>query len=191
MNDQSRSSDAAIRVPVLDGHVVLVGLPGSGKTTIGRRVAKLLSCPFLDFDFEIERRTGKKVSRLFAEEGEVAFRQREIALTKELAGAPPMVLSPGGGWVTNPGVMDVLRPPAHIFHLRISPEAAMRRVAKSRNVRPLLRTPDPQATMNRLWGSRAELYQLADFDIDAEVLDSQRVAEQIVRVARTLTPEIG
>ena len=193
MTDQSNLLDTTIssRVPLLYGHLILVGLPGSGKTTIGKKVAKILSCPFLDFDAEIGRRTGKPVSRLFAEEGEAAFRAREVALTSELAGAPPMVLSPGGGWITSPGVVSLIRPPALLFHLRISPEAAMRRVSRSRTVRPLLRTADPQAVMDRLWASRGMLYQQADHEIDVEALDSQRVAEKIVQLARTLTPGLG
>lgn len=195
MSSQSEPQDATldttIRIPMLDGHLVLVGLPGSGKTTIGKKVAKILRCPFLDFDAEIEKRTGKSVARLFAEEGEAAFRAREVALTGELAGAPPMVLSPGGGWITSSGVIELIRPPALLFHLRMSPEAAMKRVAKSRNVRPLLRTANPQETMDRLWENRGTLYQQADYEIDVEVLDSQRVAETIVQLARTLTPGLG
>ena len=77
----------------IDGHLVLVGLPGSGKSTVGRAVANRLSRPFLDFDAELERRVGTSVARMFAEEGEVAFRQRELALTQELAAAPPMAIA--------------------------------------------------------------------------------------------------
>ena len=80
----------------IDGHLVLVGLPGSGKSTVGRAVAKRLSRPFLDFDAELERRAGISVARIFAERGEAAFRGLEYSLTQELAAAPPMVLAPGG-----------------------------------------------------------------------------------------------
>ena len=175
----------------LDGHIVLVGLPGAGKTTIGRAVAKVLGWPFLDFDSEIERRAGKTVGRIFAEEGEAAFRAWEVALTRELAAAPPMMLAPGGGWVTNSGVVDLIRPPGRIVHLRISPEAALRRLTRSRIVRPLLRTADPGATISHLWESRAQLYATADLEINVEVVDTQRVVEQITVLARGLTPKLG
>lgn len=174
-----------------DGHLVLVGLPGSGKSTIGRNVARVLSRPFLDFDLEIERRVGKTVQRIFAEEGEPAFRAHERALTQELAAAPPMVLAPGGGWVTNEGVVALLRPPGRIIHLRISPEAALRRLARSRVVRPLLKVSDPQAAIDRLWRDRTPLYEQADLAIDVEVVESQQVVEQIVALARNLTAGLG
>src|SRR5687767_1646822 len=141
-----------------DGHIVLIGLPGAGKSTIGRSVADRLGRPFLDFDTEIERREGLSVARIFAERGEPAFRTLEVALTRELVAAPPMVLAPGGGWVTNPGVIDLLRPPARIVHLRVSPTEAVRRLSRARIVRPLLLGPDPQAVMHDLWDRRAGLY---------------------------------
>jgi len=172
-------------------HLVLVGLPGAGKTTVGRLAARALGRPFLDFDIEIERRAGKSVAKLFATEGEAAFRLREIALTRELVAAPSMVLAPGGGWVTNPGVMSLFRPRGRIVHLRLSPKAAMRRVSRSRVVRPLLKTADPLATMNQIWAKRAELYEMADFTVDVEVVDSQQVVNQLVALARNLTSGLG
>jgi len=174
-----------------DGHVVLVGLPGAGKSTIGRAAARALGRPFLDFDIEIERRTGRSVARLFAQEGEVAFRSRELALTRELAAAPPMVLAPGGGWVTIPGVLELVRPPGRIIHLQITPAAAIRRLARSRVVRPLLKVDDPEAALEQIWENRAGLYGLADLAINVEVVDSQRVVEMVVSLARNLPPGLG
>ena len=175
-----------------DGHLVLVGLPGAGKSTIGRQLAKELGRPFLDFDAEIERRTGKTVARLFVEQGEPAFREREVALTRELSAAPPMVLAPGGGWVTNPGVISLVRPPGRIIHLKISPEAALRRLSRARVVRPLLRNEDPAAVMDRLWSNRAGLYAQADLELDVEVIDSQQVVKEIIALARQhLPPGLG
>lgn len=174
-----------------DAHLILVGLPGAGKSTVGRAVAKVLGRPFLDFDVEIERRAGKTVARLFAEQGEPAFRHRELALTRELVAAPPMVLAPGGGWITIPGAVDLVRPPARIIHLRISPAAAIRRLSRSRVVRPLLKVDDPEAAMEELWTKRAGLYETADLEIDVEVVDSQGVVDLAVSLARNLTPGLG
>jgi shikimate kinase len=154
-------------------------------------VARTLVRPFLDFDLEIERRVGKSVPKIFAEEGESAFRGYERQLTEELALRPAMVLAPGGGWVTNTGVMDLLRPPGHIIHLRISPESAIRRLARSRVVRPLLKVPDPRAAMEQLWQRRGALYEQADFTVDVEVVDSQQVVAQVAALARNLTSGLG
>jgi shikimate kinase len=175
----------------IDGHLVLVGLPGAGKSTVGRVVARRLGRPFLDFDVEIERRVGCSVARYFAQYGEPAFRELEVALTRELAAAPPMVLAPGGGWVTNAGVIALLRPPGRIVHLRVSPEEAMRRIARSRIVRPLLQEADPEAKMQKLWATRCALYNEADAEVDVEKLTSQQVTESVVKLAHEGTAGIG
>ncbi len=175
----------------IDGHLVLVGLPGSGKSTVGRAVAKRLSRPFLDFDAEIERREGLSVARLFAEKGEAAFRELEHALTRELAAAPPMVLAPGGGWVTIPGAMALLRPPGRIIHLQISPAEALRRLSRSRIVRPLLVQADPAMAMQALWERRSGLYARADVAVNVEAVDSQRLIDSVVALAHDGTLGIG
>jgi shikimate kinase len=174
-----------------DGHLVLVGLPGSGKSTVGRAVAERLHRPFLDFDAEIERRAGISVARIFRERGEPAFRALEVGLTRELAAAPPMVLAPGGGWVTNDGVIEMLRPPGRLVHLRVSPAEAVRRLSRARIVRPLLQGADPQATLQALWGRRAGLYARADLEIDVELVDPQQVINDVVALACDLTPGLG
>ncbi len=173
------------------GHVVLVGLPGAGKSTVGRAVSKQLARPFLDFDIEIARRTGFCVAELFATRGEAEFRKLEVDVTKELAFSSGMVLAPGGGWITNPGVVDLLRPPGRVVYLRISPAEALRRLARARVARPLLLGPDPAGSMEQLWQTRAPLYAQADFEIDVEVNDSQRVIDLIVSLAHDLTPRLG
>lgn len=175
----------------IDGHLVLVGLPGSGKSTVGRAVAKRLSRPFLDFDAEIEKREGVSVARLFAERGEAEFRRLERALTHELAAAPPMVLAPGGGWVTIPDVMGLLRPPGRIIHLQISPREALRRLTRSRVVRPLLAQADPAQAMQALWDRRSGLYAMADVILKVESVDSQRLIDSVVALAHDGTFAIG
>ena len=174
-----------------DQHLVLIGLPGAGKSSLGRVVARRLNRPFMDFDVEIERRSHVTVARIFAERGEAAFREMEVELTHELVHAPPMVLAPGGGWVTNPGVVALLKPRSTIIHLQVSPVEAVRRVSRSRHVRPLLRTADPLVAMQQLWDDRAHLYACADVEIATEVHDYQRVIESIVALAHHLTPELG
>jgi shikimate kinase len=178
-------------VDQFDGHLILVGLPGSGKSTVGKAVAARLQRPFLDFDSEIERRAGMSVARLFAESGEPAFRELEVVLSRELSAAPPMVLAPGGGWITNPGVVELLRPPGRIVHLRVSPGEAVRRLRRARVVRPLLQTDDPAATLRTLWERRKQLYACADLEIDVELVDAQRVIKDVVALACDWTPGLG
>jgi shikimate kinase len=102
-----------------------------------------------------------------------------------------MVLSPGGGWVTNPGVIERLRPPGVLVHLRIAPAAALARLSKSRIVRPLLASPDPLARIEALWAQRAPLYNSADVTIDVESVEQQRLIESVAALARGGRQGIG
>ena len=168
------------------GHLVLVGLPGAGKSTVGRAVARKLRRPFLDFDVELEHREGKSIAELFAERGEAAFRALEVALTRELVDTEPSVLAPGGGWITNPGMVELLRPPGCMIHLRVSPAGALKRLGSARVSRPLLMDGDPAAVLDRLWAVREELYATADGEVDTEVVDFQQVADKVVLLAQAL-----
>jgi shikimate kinase len=165
------------------GHLILVGLPGAGKTTVGRAVAEKLGRPFLDFDEEIERRKGVRVADIFGRRGESYFRSLERALTEELVAAPAMVLAPGGGWITVPGVVALLRPPGRIIHLRVRPETAIVRLGKNMADRPLLRVPDPLAALQHLLERREPYYRCADAVLDVDLLDVQQVTEIVARVA--------
>lgn len=175
----------------LAGHLVLVGLPGAGKSTIGRLAAARLGWGFLDFDQEISRRSGLPVATYFAQHGEAAFREAEVALTRELRERPPMVLAPGGGWITNPGVVELLRPPGRLLHLAISVEGAWRRLAASRVARPLLQTEDPEARLRALEATRRPLYEQADWVINVEHIEKQALAEMAVSLARDGASGVG
>jgi shikimate kinase len=173
------------------GHLVLVGLPGAGKSTVGPLVAVALERPFLDFDRELAARGGHAVADLFATRGEQAFRDMEISLTHELALAPPMVLAPGGGWITNPGVVACLRPPGVLVYLQVSPDTALARVRSDPVVRPLLQGSDPAARLAALWEQRHPLYGTADLRLDVENLSPQEVAESVVALARDHALGVG
>ncbi len=173
------------------GHLVLVGLPGAGKSTVGPLVAAALGRRFLDFDRELAARGGHAVADLFATRGERAFRDMEISLTHEVAPAPPMVLAPGGGWITNPGVVARLRPPGVLVYLQVSPDTALARVRTDAVVRPLLQGSDPAARLAALWEQRHPLYGTADLILDVENLSPQEVAESVVALARDHALGIG
>jgi shikimate kinase len=164
-------------------HLILVGLPGAGKSTLGRKLASHLGRPFLDFDAEIERREGMTVAGIFAERGEPYFRARELELTREVAEAGGMVLAPGGGWIMIPGALALLRPPGRMIYLRVTPEVAIGRLSRARRARPLLRVLDPLAELRRLLAEREPAYRMADLVLDADVLGTQQLMRSAARLA--------
>lgn len=168
-----------------DAHLILVGLPGAGKSTVGRRVARELGRTFVDFDREIERRSGLAISRIFEELGEPRFRELELELTRELAGAPPAVLAPGGGWIVVPGALALLRPPARMIYLRVRPDVALLRMGRRRALRPLLRKENPEAELARLLREREPAYLRADHVVDVDRLGIKRVISVISSLAES------
>jgi len=164
-------------------HLILTGLPGAGKSTVGKGVAAVLGREFLDFDQEIERRTGNPVAELFRTRGEIAFRALELELTRELVATSGMVLAPGGGWVTVAGALELLRPPGVLVYLRASPDVVLERMGRSRSLRPLLSAPDPLSELRGLLASREPRYLLADHVVDVEHVDLQDVISLVARLA--------
>lgn len=156
-----------------------------GKTTIGRAAARRLGRSFLDFDQEIERRAGMQVREIFRTEGEEHFRALEFALTEELSRGGGMVLSPGGGWITQQRSVELLRSAGRIIYLRASPEAVARRLRRV-ETRPLLAGRDPVVALRELYEKRRTLYETADVVLDTESLVKQRLIAQIVELASTL-----
>jgi shikimate kinase len=164
-------------------HLVLVGLPGAGKSTVGLGVATRLGRRFVDLDSDIEARAGQSVTDLFATVGEQRFRQLERAATAALVGSAPAVIAPGGGWMTQAETVALLRPHALLVYLRVSPEAALRRLGAAVASRPLLASPDPTLALRSLALAREALYATADRIIDTEPLDLQDVVESLVQLA--------
>ena len=162
-------------------HLILVGLPGSGKSTVGASLARRLGHTFLDFDAEITRREGLTIAEIFAQRGEPEFRQLEHALTVEVALFGGMVLAPGGGWVGQPETVALLRPQSRMVYLKMSPAGAIRRMGRKVAGRPLLLRPDPRGELERLLAARRSVYESADLVVDVEHLDSQSVADHIQR----------
>ncbi len=167
-------------------NVILVGLPGCGKTTIGRAAAKLLGWPFIDFDTEIERRVHASVQEIFSRHGEARFRSLEQELTRELVTCSGTIMSAGGGWVTNTESMALLRQTGRIVYLRATPSHLIQRLAVARVPRPLLQVPDPLGTLERIEAERRSLYEEADHTIDTEVVDRKELIESVRQYAASL-----
>jgi shikimate kinase len=138
--------------------IILIGLPGSGKTTIGRQLAKRLRLPFVDSDHAIEERLGGSIRDFFEREGEARFRDLEQSVIDELTQGPPCVLSTGGGVVLREANRVHLRTRGQVFYLRSTPEEVFRRIRHDRS-RPLLLVPDPLQTLRDLYAVRDPLYR--------------------------------
>lgn len=173
--------------PTLRTHVVLVGLMGSGKTTVGKKVAKMLGAPFVDADVELEARSGRSVADWFAD-GEGAFREAEGGLLADvLAGPTPTVIGAGGGVVVRKGSRRRLRfDDVTVVYLHGEPGFLASR-AKARPHRPLLVDADPLDVLGRLYSERDAWYrQVADATVEVRPAHEAgekpkwRLAEQVV-----------
>lgn len=148
--------------------LALVGLPGSGKSTVGRLLARRLDLPFIDTDQEIERRLGCTIRAFFAQEGEESFRTLEQQVLDELTGpgSASGVFSTGGGIVLRPSNRAVLRERCRVVYLRSSAEDLYRRLRHD-TTRPLLQVADPLGRLRELHAARDPLYQeTAHFSVD-------------------------
>lgn len=163
----------------------------SGKSVVARALARRLGWECVDLDAQIERWQGRAIADIFRDQGEPAFRALEVEATRSLAHRERMVLATGGGWITNPGVLELLPPGTLTVWLRVSQEVVLRRVQSARGgpVRPLLSTPDPAATVRRLLEQREPLYRRADLTVDTDGRDVPSVTRQIeAEVRRLLSP---
>lgn len=162
-----------------NSQVVLLGLPGAGKTTVGPALADRLGWTFLDFDQQIEAETGLTVAEIFAAYGEPHFRRLEADLTKRLASRHQVVFAPGGGWITNPELPALLERDAVLIWLRVQPETALVRLRATGVKRPLLQVAEPLARLRGLLDARKEQYHRAHYALDTDELTPQQIAELI------------
>ena len=161
-------------------HLILIGLPGAGKSTHGKRVARQANRPFIDLDRRIVRLAGRSIPQVFREDGEAGFRAFERQATEALLLEPPSIVAPGGGWMMDPGNVALVKPAAIIVWLQVSPRLAVKRMGARIRLRPLLQHVDPVAALDRLLESRAPRYAAADVVIDTELLDWKGVATAIL-----------
>ncbi len=142
-------------------------MPGSGKSTVGRHLARQLGLRFVDSDTEIERRIGMPIKDYFSLHGEEAFRDEEQAVIDELSAQPDLLLATGGGAVLRPSNRDALHSRTHVFYLRSTPEELHRRLRHDTH-RPLLQVEDPLRRLRDLYRDRDPLYRrTAHFVVEA------------------------
>ena len=155
----------ALRAAIGPRAIVLVGMMGSGKSSVGRRLATRLGLPFVDADTEIETAAGMTISEIFAQRGETEFRNGERrVISRILTTRAPLVLATGGGAFMNAETRARIADLGISIWLKAEPEVLMRRVRKRSN-RPLLQTADPEGTLRAMLAEREPVYALSDLTL--------------------------
>jgi shikimate kinase len=175
--------DADIAAALGSRSIVLVGMMGAGKSTIGRRLAARLRLSFTDADTEIEAAAGMSIPDIFETRGEAQFRDGEARVIARLLEHGPTVLATGGGAFMREETRDRIRAKAISIWLKADADVIMRRVRR-RADRPLLQTADPEATVNRLLGEREPVYQNADLTIMSRDVPHDRIVEECIEALR-------
>jgi shikimate kinase len=173
------SPEAMVAKAVGQRSIVLVGMMGSGKSSIGRRVAARLGIPFVDADTEIEKAAGMTITDIFALRGEAEFRSGEARVILRLLEGGPQVLSTGGGAFMNPDTRAAIAAKGISIWLNAELDVLMKRVRR-RQDRPLLKTDDPAATLRKLIEERYPTYGLADLTVESRDVPHDRIVDEII-----------
>lgn len=166
-------------------NIALIGFMATGKTAVGRVLAKKLGRKFIEMDALIEQKAGKSIPEIFQQDGEIAFRELEIEVTKEVTRHQNAVIACGGGIVLNQINIDRLREKGRVVYLTASPGAILKRVASEKGQRPLLEVDDPALAIRNLLKFRKPFYErAADVIISTSKLDIDAVSEQIIAILK-------
>jgi len=163
-----------------DRSIVLVGMMGAGKTTIGKRLASRLNVPFVDADVEIEKAAALSIPEIFASHGEPYFRDGERRVIARLLTEGPQVLATGGGAFMNPQTRAAIAEKGISVWLHADVAVLLSRVRR-RSSRPLLNTPDPEGTLRRLVAERSPVYALADITVQSPDEPHDVVCAEVIR----------
>ena len=168
-------------------HVMLIGLPGSGKTTVGRLVAQKLGTGFMDFDQVLVRKAGMPISQIFGLHGEQKFREMEKQVATNALAGPPAIMAPGGGWAAQEGhIEEAQAAGALVIYLKVFPAVAANRTSGD-GTRPLLVGDDPLARMKKLLEEREPFYKKANETLPNDSpKTAEQAAEEVLKLARTL-----
>jgi len=171
---------AAIRNRLGRRSIVLVGMMGVGKSSVGRRLAARLGIPFADADTEIEKAAGMSIADIFARHGEADFRSGEARVIARLLESGPQVLATGGGAFMNVKTRDAIRAKGVSIWLKAEFEVLLRRISKRRNERPLLQTDDPAETLRTLLAEREPIYAQADLTVHSRDVSHDAIVADIM-----------
>jgi shikimate kinase len=167
-------------------NIALIGFMGTGKSTVGRLVAEQLRFELLDTDALIEQRSGKKITEIFAQNGEATFRELEAQLVEELSPRTRVVIATGGGLPTNAANLASLKTHALVICLWAAPEHIFERV-REQSHRPLLHDADPLGKIRALLAAREPFYKQADVLLNSDLRSAREVAQQVIAQFRLAT----
>src|SRR5579862_5398853 len=183
---QNNANDAATEstILLLLGHrsIVLIGMMGVGKSSIGRRLGARLGVPFVDADAEIEKAAGMSIADIFARHGEADFRSGEARVIARLLEGGPQVLATGGGAVMNADTRAAIKAKGVSIWLKAEFDVLMRRINKRKNDRPMLQTADPAATLRELLVAREPIYAQADITVQSREVPHDAIVSEIMTV---------
>ena len=193
-NDEAEELDGSLEKAIVDAlngrTIVLVGIMGCGKSTVGRRLAQRLGLDFLDADSEIERAANKTITEIFAEHGEPYFRSGEERVIARLLQEGPQVLATGGGAFMSDATRDEIAAHGISIWLKAEFDTVMARVRR-RSTRPLLQNPDPEGTMRALMEKRHPVYALAELTVLSREVPHETVVDDIMEALRQHLLEPG
>jgi shikimate kinase len=181
-NDDDGSLATAIHAALNRRSVVLIGMMGVGKSSIGRRLAARLAIPFIDADAEIEKAAGMSITDIFARHGEADFRSGEARVIARLLDSGPQVLATGGGAFMNEGTRAAIKAKGISIWLSAAYEVLLRRISKRKNERPMLQTDNPDETLRTLLEVREPTYALADLTVQSREGPHEAIVAEIVTV---------
>ena len=161
--------------------IVLVGMMGVGKSSIGRRLGARLAVPFVDADAEIEKAAGMSIADIFARHGEPDFRSGEARVIARLLEGGPQVLATGGGAVLNADTQAAIKAKGVSVWLNAEFDVLMRRINKRKSDRPMLQTADPAATLRQLLVEREPYYAQADLTVQSREVPHDAIVSEIMR----------
>lgn len=176
----STMPDISTLTEAIDRPIALVGMMGSGKSLVGRRLAQRLDLPFIDSDTEVEAAAGITITEIFELAGEDRFRALERNTIRAAADAGPSVLSTGGGSICTPATAQLLRERTIVAWLQARPETLLSRIG-SISSRPLLHTDDPLATLRDLAEQRAPDYGKAHIIVTTDQLSAAATVAEVLR----------
>ena len=166
-----------------DLNLYLVGFMGTGKSTVGRQVAKQLGFHFLDSDHEIEVRQGRTVAKIFAEDGEARFREMEREFIERGHPGQQTVVACGGGLVVPPGMLDLLRQRGIVICMHAPIETILQRTMHTTH-RPLLQVDDRETRLRELYAQREEIYRRTGTMVLTDKRPMREIAAHVLRVYR-------
>ena len=179
--------EAALIAALGPRSIVLVGMMGSGKSSIGRRLAARLAIPFVDADSEIEEAAGMTIAEIFEAHGEAYFRAGEMRVIARLLDHGPQVLATGGGAFMSKETRALIRSKGISVWLKAEFDVLLKRIRR-RTDRPLLKTDDPAATLNALMAERDPIYAEADITVHSRDVPHETIVEEILGALR---PRLG